>query len=114
VTDPQHVPFESGRPNRADMSRMFMVYAPAPNFAPIYWTASRKASGSVSLIAYRYGKSWEEMVLEGYSLRKCFYNAINVTYRTFNDDFPTRTKELAAERRSREEGKRERVWENHE
>lgn len=82
MTDPQAVKFIDGKPHRLDMSRMFMVHTPSGQ--PIYWTCCRKASASVSTIAFKYGKTWEEMVAEGYTLRKLFYNAINVTYRTYN------------------------------
>jgi hypothetical protein len=96
MSDPHAVKFVDGKPQRLDMSRMFMVHTPSGQ--PVYWTASRKAFGSVSTIAFKYGKTWEEMVAEGYSLRKIFYNAINVTYRTFNTKMgPARKSEVLAE-----------------
>jgi hypothetical protein len=96
LSDPQHVNFVNGKPQRLDMSRMFMVHA--PNGTPIYWTTSRKASASVATIAFKYSKTWEEMVAEGYTLKKCFYNAINVTYRTFNSGMgPARKHEVLSE-----------------
>jgi hypothetical protein len=82
------VKFVGNKPQRLDMSRMFMVFT--PDGRPLYWTGSRKASASVQTIAHKYGQSWEEMTAEGWTLRKLFYNAINVTYRTFTPEFPTK------------------------
>lgn len=61
-------------------NRMFMVFSPSR--VPIFWTAARKASASVSTIAFRYGKTWAELVADGYELRKLFYTHMQATHKT--------------------------------
>lgn len=63
-------------------NRMFIVFTPAK--LPIYWTAARRAKDSVSTIAFRYGRTWEDLVSNGYELRKIFYHHTQATHRTFN------------------------------
>lgn len=72
---------------RLDLRVCHMVCAPSKRL--IYNTASRKQKEAIKLFEAHGDLLWEEAVAQGYTVMKCFIQAVDKTYEslhTFNAD----------------------------